>query len=1359
MAVDITSIAIELDTSSVKAGAADIDKAAKSGDRMAASFQAAGQQTEKGLKGAEVAMKSNQKVMSSGFSGIGSSAGRAGIQIQQFVGQIQGGQSAFLAFSQQSADLGIVLGAPMVGVLLSLGAVLAGTLMPSLASAGEAVEHMSDNVKGLVKDLNVLSDAQKGVVNDAIGLSIEDQRERMAELTTEIDEQIKSIAALNEMNGKSIEIATGERSVRTIQIDNTEKLADATKELTANKIALVTAEREVAELQDTTGAAKRIRELSQEAELIGLVGDELYRAEAAQKGYSEGQAQEYIALNLFIEAQKEGIKSSKDSEAAAIKEALAREKAAVQEIKRIDEIEKKRQQSVASLNAGMNREIALMGNASKETALLYDITNGFISAKGKEAQQLLATAAALDVATQAYREQEEVISMLDEFGDIEAFDNLAEQGAESIGNMFERIDQAASDAWVGMFDGFDGMMSGVQDLFKRTLAEMAHEALTKPIIMNIQQSMTAGGTSAAQGGGGAGVGALGAGGIYAAAAIAVVAAVQVWNKEQDEKYAKMTAEYRQGTQSMGTLLGSANEKSDSINHAIDELSQYADDSLSVNRGMLDALIDIRTGIAGVAAGFSRTLTGLGKTNTFTGTNETWADISGGGNASASLGITRLLGKIDFIDGGLAEILGGLSETIFGEVSKAIYSKKTKIIDSGIEFGRTTLADIISEGAINAFAFADIQTKKKVLGVTSSTKVKTETEALDEILVGQLSDVFSGAGEVLGFAAEAFGLEFDNYIDKLIVDPQKLSLKDLSGDALTQEIESFFSATLDNWAGVLVDGSTVLKEFQQIGEGAFETVIRLASELNQFSSYAEALNLDFGLVGFSAVQASQNIANAAGGFDQLNASMAGYYNNFFDDSERAERQMGLLSNALGEIGINTVPASREAFRSLVEGIDLATESGQQQFGALINLQGVFAELVPATEALAAASRSASDIAAERYNLETQLLTLHGNTNELRERERVLLDESNQALYDQIKNYEDSSAAFKERTESEKALADAALSAAQASASEILNLNKAYFDLTATEAEKRNAILESLLSDEARSIQNQVFAWQDAQAAASAAADATRELAAEQQKIANERYGLETQLLQLQGNTQALRNRELELLDESNRGLQLEIYATQDKIEADELAAKAAQEYASAQSKAQEDAINAAKRAAEEQKRLAEGVHDSISSALKSLMGQSDTLTAMSHARARSTLQSALSVAQAGGSLVGFSGLEDALGAIQNGGDNFASGAEARLAQGRNIGLLSELEKYTRVDGSHANGLDRVPYDGYVAQLHAGERVQTASQAKSQDALVAEVRALRAEIQAGNIAIAKNTGQSAKILTKWDGDGMPDERDVA
>ena len=53
-------------------------------------------------------------------------AAQAGIQFQQFFGQIQGGQGFLLALSQQSADLGFVLGAPLAGAVAGLTASLAG---------------------------------------------------------------------------------------------------------------------------------------------------------------------------------------------------------------------------------------------------------------------------------------------------------------------------------------------------------------------------------------------------------------------------------------------------------------------------------------------------------------------------------------------------------------------------------------------------------------------------------------------------------------------------------------------------------------------------------------------------------------------------------------------------------------------------------------------------------------------------------------------------------------------------------------------------------------------------------------------------------------------------------------------------------------------------------------------------------------------------------------------------------------------------------------------------------------------------------------------------------------------------------
>lgn len=58
--------------------------------------------------------------------------------------------------------------------------------------------------------------------------------------------------------------------------------------------------------------------------------------------------------------------------------------------------------------------------------------------------------------------------------------------------------------------------------------------------------------------------------------------------------------------------------------------------------------------------------------------------------------------------------------------------------------------------------------------------------------------------------------------------------------------------------------------------------------------------------------------------------------------------------------------------------------------------------------------------------------------------------------------------------------------------------------------------------------------------------------------------------------------------------------------------------------------------------------------------------------------------------------------------FATFGDAATATGGDVGVLEAIGAY---DGSHACGLRRVPYDGYRAVLHEGERVMTAAEARS------------------------------------------------
>ena len=77
----------------------------------------------------------------------------------------------------------------------------------------------------------------------------------------------------------------------------------------------------------------------------------------------------------------------------------------------------------------------------------------------------------------------------------------------------------------------------------------------------------------------------------------------------------------------------------------------------------------------------------------------------------------------------------------------------------------------------------------------------------------------------------------------------------------------------------------------------------------------------------------------------------------------------------------------------------------------------------------------------------------------------------------------------------------------------------------------------------------------------------------------------------------------------------------------------------------------------------------------------------------------------------------------------------------------------IDGSHRDGLGMVPYDGYVAELHAGERVQTAEQARASDSVADEMSGLRQSIEDVMIAVARNTSKLYRLNDRWDKKGLP------
>ncbi|MFY4328040.1 phage tail protein [Enterobacter hormaechei] len=108
------------------------------------------------------------KTASAVSGGLKSGMQQAGYQIQDFIVQVQGGQSALVAFSQQGSQLAGAFGpgGAVVGAFIALGSVLVGTLSTALGSAKDEMEQLKTAAETLNKVVVINSQGVAALSND-----------------------------------------------------------------------------------------------------------------------------------------------------------------------------------------------------------------------------------------------------------------------------------------------------------------------------------------------------------------------------------------------------------------------------------------------------------------------------------------------------------------------------------------------------------------------------------------------------------------------------------------------------------------------------------------------------------------------------------------------------------------------------------------------------------------------------------------------------------------------------------------------------------------------------------------------------------------------------------------------------------------------------------------------------------------------------------------------------------------------------------------------------------------------------------------------------------------------------------------
>jgi len=419
----------------------------------------------------------------------------------------------------------------------------------------------------------------------------------------------------------------------------------------------------------------------------------------------------------------------------------------------------------------------------------------------------------------------------------------------------------------------------------------------------------------------------------------------------------------------------------------------------------------------------------------------------------SLGIERLTGTI-VTGGGVGDFQGELGETK-GRSSllgiKRLFNKTTKkIIDSGISFVSQSLGGIIEGGILEAQSFFDILTKKKrFLGLSSSSSTSREFQDIDIEIQQQMASIFGHIGTSVLEAAASLGFEtvevvrevfnFETMADAMAsgepidlsgdfrdlfgttletveigleealnsfeVDIGEISLDGLSSEEIQAELEAVFSQQADLIAEFLVPS---LAEYQQLGEGMFETLLRVAQEQAVFNDAIAQMGFDLSdLSNIMQIDIAQSLIGLTGGLENFSDVTQTFFEEFFSEAEQFAVLEQSISEAFDSLGLS-VSGSKDEFRALIAGIDLTTEEGQELLAALLLISPALADYLNELEA----------IEEQRTEMTIELLRLQGDAEQAlameREIELAAMDESLRSLQELIFAEQDRIALIKEQT---------------------------------------------------------------------------------------------------------------------------------------------------------------------------------------------------------------------------------------------------------------------------------------------------------------------------------------------------------
>lgn len=541
-----------------------------------------------------------------------------------------------------------------------------------------------------------------------------------------------------------------------------------------------------------------------------------------------------------------------------------------------EEAAKRAEQIAKSYTDEQNRlteeRIALIFEEQEAEEILYKRRLLAMGIEGKQLEELMDQYKALQPLKADKKAAEEAA---------EAEKKLIEARTKEYEQMVERIDGVFVDVWSDVINGTDNAFDAISNMFKQLLAEMAHQAITKPIMISVMQEIgfTPANTASAV---------LGNGGSFGS------------NLTNVFDYGSKALDWLGfgSTQSTTTAAGT--------NAALTGLTA------GIGAGAMSAI--------GAGAGTAATMTGLGASmasgaaSAATGAAATSATAAAtGGFMSTVSAALPWIGGVMLVDNLLG---GGISKALFGG------DWKLKANEVRFNYGR--------EQGLDATNYVY---KKKSGGLFSSSKKKRRYRDMPEVEQA-FDSVIANMLTALDVNANKLGFDLADNFSTYVATSIKGMNESQAQEAISNLVERIYSRAVNSVTGL----KDYTNEFAHEGEKTYETLARLIQQFETLSPTLELINLSVGDLERESIRIVDNLAELSGGLENFSAVSASYYQNFFTDQEKFVDLTEQFTEVLAQQNV-ILPETRESYRALIEATGVMTEEAQAQSASLIQLSGL------------------------------------------------------------------------------------------------------------------------------------------------------------------------------------------------------------------------------------------------------------------------------------------------------------------------------------------------------------------------------------------------------------------------------------